>query len=77
VLSQQTVWFAPLTSVRKSALVPAAVAETLGVRESSLAALEKDIASKLRNKHLMLVLKLGWLMHTPKPIMMKHGRSSQ
>lgn len=48
--------FVALTPVRDAALVPGAIAQTLGIRESANASLAEQVRVFLRPKHLLLVL---------------------
>ncbi|MDP9354838.1 MAG: hypothetical protein M3R02_06070, partial [Chloroflexota bacterium] len=50
------VWFVPLAPVRDPTLLPAAVAEVLGVREEGARPLAEVVASFLHEKRLLLVL---------------------
>ncbi len=49
------VFFIPLNTIRDPALVPSAIADTLGVRESKGQSLSESLKDYLRSKHLLLV----------------------
>jgi predicted ATPase/class 3 adenylate cyclase len=49
-------WFVALAAVTNPALVPATIAETLGVRETPGAPIDETLHAFLRKKHLLLVL---------------------
>jgi non-specific serine/threonine protein kinase len=50
------IWFVALAAVRDPALVPAAVAQALGVRQSLSRPLDEDVREHLRNHRALIVL---------------------